>query len=356
MPRRPNTRPRVLGPYQNGDRWQIVIIDPNAADPQDRRVTRDAISKEDAEEAKGKIEKRWSQLDASTIGPAIDQYKEHLQSEGTGERSYNETIRRLKLFFPDHDARVSLLDADKCADLYDAFVARKRPDGKPISVDYHRNTLSESRSFLEWCVEQEWLKSNPLAKVKGRGKRKKGKPQWTADEATKFNAWATFKARNGDSGALGVLIALLCGFRNSEVWKRQVRDLDRGGTVLNVPDTKTEKGKRVVEVPVLLQEPLKKIAEGKGPFDLLFGHHTNSWLRSALKRLCKQAGVPYIPPHGCRGTNGTMAATVHGLSQAVADYLGHESVRTTAEHYVRSEVVDQARQETAMKVIQGGRR
>lgn len=54
-------------------------------------------------------------------------------------------------------------------------------DGAPILVkrsdDGHLGPLAEAKTFLGWCVDQRWMKANPLKEVKGVGKHKHGKLQ-----------------------------------------------------------------------------------------------------------------------------------------------------------------------------------
>src|SRR5262249_25577162 len=147
-----------------------------------------------------------------------------------------------------------------------------------------------------------------------------------------------------DDGALGALMALTMGLRSSEVFRRVVRDLDQGGTVLRISGAKTRKGNRAVQVPEALRPLLLQRAHGRKPEALLFSTgagkpHTTSWLRSALERLCPQAGVPYVCTHGLRGTFASLAEQVNTVSSTVAAHLGHESVRTTHGHYARPEAV-----------------
>ena len=49
----------------------------------------------------------------------------------------------------------------------------------------------------------------------------------------------------------------------TEIVSRVVRDLDDGGKLLWIPDSKTEAGRRTLQVPELLQSHLLAIAEGK---------------------------------------------------------------------------------------------
>jgi len=92
-----------------------------------------------------------------------------------------------------------------------------------------------------------------VEEVQGVGKRKHGKPQLRIDEARRWVAKATEMAGQGESGAVAAFVSLLMGMRASEITTRVPRDLDDGGRLLSIPDAKTEAGKRIRQVPEVLQ-------------------------------------------------------------------------------------------------------
>jgi integrase len=61
------------------------------------------------------------------------------------------------------------------------------------------------------------------------------------------------------------LLALVIGMRANEIVSRVVRDLDDDGKLLWIPDSKTEAGRRRLQVPELLRPLVKALAEGKSP-------------------------------------------------------------------------------------------
>ena len=72
-----------------------------------------------------------------------------------------------------------------------------------------------------------------------------------------------------------------------------------------------------------LQPLLRLLVAGRSPLQPLFpaldgGYHTRAWLLAALKRFCRDAGVPAVCVHALKGTAGK-----------IADHLSHESERTT---------------------------
>ena len=83
---------------------------------------------------------------------------------------------RLGVFFPDGEVLLRDLNSKTCSGYYEALRTRNTRQGRPFSVDSHRNILAEAKSFLRWCtVKKKWLARNPLEEVEGVGKRKHGK-------------------------------------------------------------------------------------------------------------------------------------------------------------------------------------
>ena len=101
-----------------------------------------------------------------------------------------------------------------------------------------------------------------MTEVEGIGKRRHGKAQLRVDEARKWVAKAVELADKGEAGAVAALLALVMGMRAGEIVSRVVRDLDDDGKLLWIPDSKTEAGRRTLQVPAFLQPLLKALAKG----------------------------------------------------------------------------------------------
>jgi len=368
MARQRNKNRRVLGPYPKRDGFQIVDVKENGE--------REHFVYSTQEEADAAIAALRNEINRpkKTIRDALNDYETYMRDDkGNKENSIDQTGRKLRRFFDALDVALTDLTPDKCAALYQAMRTSKRkpqkrnplPDGKvpapttepkPISVDYHRNALSETKTFLRWCVKKGWLPSNPLEDVEGVGRRSHGKEQLRIDEARKWLVKAVELAEAGEDGAVAAMMTLLLGIRCSEVVSRVVRDLDDDGRLLWIPDSKTAKGRRTLVVPDELRPYLQELAEGKKPQDLLLGYHDRAWPRAWVQRICEEAGVPVVTAHGNRGLHGTLSIEAGVTPRAVADALGHESFQqTTARSYVQPEAMGQAKQKRALTVLNGGK-
>lgn len=295
-----------------------------------------------------------------TVKQAMDMYKADMATKGNKEGSRDVTESRLESFF-DADLHRPLAEITpaRAEQLYTLMQERVSERTKrKFSVDTQRNCLSEAKSFLGWCTarERRWLKTNPLAEVKGVGKRIHGKEQLRIGEARKWKERAVELAEAGEAGAVAALMSLVMGMRCSEIVSRVVRDLDDDGRLLWIPDSKTKAGRRTLEIPELLQPYVKKLAEGKLPAARLFGEHWRDWPRDWVKKICRKAGVPIVTAHGMRGLHSSLAREAGATGHLVAAALGHTSERMAATAYTSPAAESRAKQRAALRVLEGGRK
>ena len=121
---------------------------------------------------------------------------QHLTVKGNKPRTVLTTMYRLRRFFGKRreaggDRTEAALPGKK---LYEESVQGKTKRGQPMSVDSSRNALAEAKTFTGWAVTKRWARANALAEVKGVGKRWRGTPQLTVDEAQGFRAPGALKA------------------------------------------------------------------------------------------------------------------------------------------------------------------
>jgi integrase len=343
---------RVLGPYRvRGPRWRIIVVEGSGS-----RAARDFETEAEAIKVIRSLNREIRRAGEKTIAEAKEEYEVYLRDEKQNkERSYTATLWRLGIFFPDAELPLAALTPPKCIGYYEYLRFRETKYGKPLAVDSHRNILAEAKTFLKWSVGKGYLRTNPLEGVQGTGRRRHGKPQLRIDEARRWQAEAVQLADAGEEGAVAALVTLVMGLRAGEVVSRIVRDLDDEGRLLWIPDSKTEAGKRTLQVPDLLRQYLLALAEGKKPEDLLFGYHDRGWPRKWVAKICKAVGVPRVTAHGMRGLHGTLAVETGLSAHAVAAALGHESVTTTLQSYAKAGAGASARQQKVLTVLAGGK-
>lgn len=379
---RPQKGQRVLGPYRVRDgRWQVILVEPGRDGEAGARGYRYFATEEEARRWRAVLEGEVVR-NATTVDEAIDEYERHLTvDKGNKPRSTRETIRRLRSFVPAEDRELPLCDlgdahgkrwyrqlveAKKNVRIDDGTKEGRTEERPRFQVDSHRNYLAEARSFFAWCVAQRWARVNPLEHVKGVGRRRHGKAQLRIDEARSWLAKATELAHGGEDGAIAAMMTLLLGMRASEVVSRQVRDVDDGGRLLWIPHSKTEAGRRTLEVPEGLRDHLRLLAQNRRGDELLFkgrtgkgrgraDHRDRKWPTTWVRKIADLAGVQHVTSQSMRGLHASLAVDAGLTGHIVAASLGHESFTTTTTSYAKPEVTEAAKRRKSLKVLSGGK-
>lgn len=376
---------RVLGPYEEDGLFRVVQVDATGR--------RESVKFESEAKAQRYIEVLLASLDREehTTESAIDAYKAYLVEKGNKERSTETTVWAIGEFFPSA-LPLQLLSAKRCEALYAELRTRPRErTQKPLSADTHRNILAQTKSFLAWCVTKGWLRTNPLADVKGIGKRRPRGKSLGRDGNTlrvkEARAWyvkALELAEKGDEGATAALVALLLGMRAGEITSRRVRDLDEDetpGDLLWIPCSKTPAGRRTLEVPEVLRPLLVRCAKDKDRDAFLFqatrddrAHrrkkplspedverqeiegraHWRDWIRKNVRRICRLAKVPQVTAHALRGLLATLTAERGLAGHLIAATLGHEDERTTMHAYAAPGAAAAGANRRGLVLLEGG--
>src|SRR5688572_2782781 len=213
---------RVLGPYADRESFRVIRVNKDGT-----REWKTVPTRAEAEQ----LIREWSSSEHRTsvvLSEALGQYEIYMREDkGNKPNSVKQTSHKLRRFFADLSVELASLTPDSCEQIYEDLRRSKRTpqrltDGtlskatmKPISVDYHRNALSEAKTFLNWCVKRKWIATNPLMEVEGVGRRRHGKDQLRIDEARKWLAKATELADQDHEGAIAAMMTLLMGMRCS---------------------------------------------------------------------------------------------------------------------------------------------
>ncbi len=324
---------RVLGPYENGINFRLIVIDGN------RRKSVTAPTREEAQVLKKSMEGQLQTHHTRTIEEALAEYTEYcVRDHGIVALTVDEINRLIAGFLP-AEASLLAITAQEAERLYRTLTERLTRRGTVIATSTHHTLLSRARAFFRWTVERGYLTQNPFAHVRPIGQKRAGKIQLTIDEARRFKQVAQQLAEAGDVAALGVLMLLLLGLRCGEVLARQARDVDDDARVLWITRGKTKNARRRLEVPEEIQESLRRLIAEKAPTDLIFGTNRAGGVRNKaylwfkVQALCKAAGVPPVCSHSLRGLHSTLALEAGATPHLVAAALGHSSFRVTARHY-----------------------
>ncbi len=267
------------------------------------------------------------------MSQAIEAFLEAKRAKGLESSTLESYEDRLALLLGPVGARPLRAVAARGAELYTAAQVGR-------AADTHRNALAMGRMWGRWCVKQRWLRADPFADVDPVGRKTVGadKSRLTLDESRQLQAYCHAHAGD-DPGAVLTLAYLLLGPRASEMVGRVIRDLDDGGRLLWIGKTKTRAGRRRLLVPPELVPLLLQLAAGRPGDAWLFVHPDRRikrgrsaagapWSRSVayghVRRVCKAAGVPELPPQALRRTQATLAMGAGATGLQVAIQLGHE--------------------------------
>jgi len=339
---------RVLGPYEIRGRWRIIIVSADRS-----RVARDFETEKEARQVFRSLSREMGEVSIS-VAEAIERYEAYLRDEKQNKpRSIQTTIYRVRTLLHEKDLLLRELTPTLCKGYYDELRNRQTRMNRVAAVDSHRNVLAQTKTFLRWCVGRGHLGKSPLEEVQGVGRRRAGKDQLRIDEARQWYQTALSIAQAGEPGAVAALMTLLLGLRAQEVVAREVRDVDDGGHLLWIPDSKTEAGKRTLEIPEALRPLLLKLTESRDGRARLFPERDRHWVLRWVRAVCRKSGLRIVCAHAMRGLHGTMAIERGVTGHAVAAALGHESQAISFRHYVDKETAGQARQRRALTTFLG---
>lgn len=355
---------RVLGPYAFRGGHRLTFVAANGA----RSGSRVFPTEQEALAEKRRIEREIASRSAVTISEAIEKYEADylIALQSNTKSSATTTVHRLEsFFFGQLDHSLSSLNPFACQRLYKQARERVRPStGRPAAVDTHRNELAESKTFLDWCVRERLMPSNPLSGVSGVGRRKHGeesKPQLRIDEFRFWMDLAEAYADTGEDGAIAAMMGPILDMRAGEIVSRRVRDLDDDGQVIWTK-SKTEAGRRRLRIHYApLSAYLKQLAKDRKSDAWLFparsasGHRYRDWVREWVQRICRETGVMIVSAHSMRGLHSTLATEEGETSAAIAKALGHGDPRVTEQSYIRPEALRGARQARVLKAVKGTR-
>lgn len=346
---RRSNEPRIYGPYQHGDQWRLHVVTGSG-----RGRTTTYRSYPTRELAEAALAGARSQAQGTTVRDAIDALLAEMRKEGLAASTIRTNEYRLRHFFqlPKHANRPLRWLMSRGEELYTAAQVKR-------SADTHQAELALAKQVGDLCVKRRWLKSNPFAYVEPVGRKTHGstKPRLRVDESRKLREFCL--AEPGDQHRVITLAYLLLGARASELVKRDVRDLDDNGNLLWINRTKTVTGTRRLTIPDELRTLLLGLARGKRPTDPIFtkedgSRATRFWAYHHVKRILREAKVPELPPQALRRTHSDLATDAGVAAVHIAAHLGQSSTAVTDRSYRDREVVAQAKQERALRVIQGG--
>jgi hypothetical protein len=176
---------RIDGPFKHHNKWRVRVVDRES-----KRTRRYNYETENqARAAIPKLRREYSRPVGVLFAEALQRYEKPLATRGNvpsrgpnKPRTIETTMGRLRAVFATELVTGELTSA-KMIELWQRWVTGK-------ATDTALNTLAQVRTFLAWLKNREWLTGKDVVGgVEVLGKRRKGKPKLTYDEAKKLVAW-----------------------------------------------------------------------------------------------------------------------------------------------------------------------
>jgi integrase len=314
-------------PQPHGRKWRVVH-----PDEQGRRTRSTFDSEREADEFVDAFYAATARAGGHSVAQSVDDYLDSRRAAGLKASTVTTLGYRLK-------ALLRTTDRDRPLTSVTAAYARgllqtrrtKRGDARP-RTDTLVGELVAAQGWSAWCVKQGWLR---------------------IDEARRFVAVAIDE---GTAAGLAAAMALMMGMRASEITGRAVRDLDDGGRVLWIERAKTRRGDRHLEVPEVLRGPLLELAGARRGTEPLFGAVDRHWLGYHVRRLCRDAKVPEVCPHGLRGTQASISVLATPVEHVAAALGQHPNGSVTRSSYLAPGAEARGRGRAALQVLNGGKR
>ncbi len=382
MARRADTaQTGVLGPYPESGRGQwkyAVVVD-------GRRTWRRCSKGCTEEEARAEVEGARRELnvpDPTTVDKAIDAfvlYQTTAASEVTAsaDRAALLPLKRIAgnllvtRLTPAHVERFLALLAEPVAS-----ANRKEPKVRSMATQ-RSYFLALKRASTWWArhryagkdVIAEFMASRPdplpWATKAGAKLINKGKAQLrNLAEAKRYLAAAL--ARTTAEERVAAALPILTGISSGELLHVQAGAVDFDAHVIHVRSQEAEVGDvgwsvktshrtRLITIPGALADDLAVLVAGLAPMTFVFRSinertktgkmadwkrsdepRTATWLRDLVGRVCRDADVKAVCPHGLRATHASLRRIVADEAVAkIGDALGHaDHGKTAAAHYV----------------------
>ena len=335
-----NNRVYIYGPYPPAEgrtKWRVVIYDPITG----RRKSLCAETRGAADLLAVQLRRETETKPVLTVHEALAQWIDEKRAAWRNPDTVARNVdNRVKAWIP--DVSVDEIDAARASTLY---LAVTKSEGKfgPLKAATHHGYLKVVKEFWRWLLDRELVEKDAFAKVKPIGKANAGKQQLGPLEAKTLERMLLEKAKQGEEGALAILVQLYLGLRPSEVLGLTVGAVD--GINVFVNGTKNQNAKRRLELFAPVAKLLAKHCAKRPLGERIFAADRDkqpspNWMYKRLHSYCDEAQIGRVCPHSLRGLHSSLALEAGATSNDVARSLGHSSFAITAKHYAKADSIE----------------
>ena len=152
---------RVLGPYRNGDKWRLVVIE----GPARKSIVVDSV--ENALAVREELAAALKKQTAPQLTELLDEYLQGLLARGVQAETVEKISRMLRGFLPVHEPAAAI-SAERAQQLYLTETHRKKANGQAIAAgpDIRRTVDDNLRAFAKPVFT--WKRVNDLASANRR--------------------------------------------------------------------------------------------------------------------------------------------------------------------------------------------
>jgi len=250
----------------------------------------------------------------------------HFIADGMGRPHSLDRLKHLLPFFAD----LPLADINKSA-IRKYRQDRQRPlvviqkgksKMKTVTAATVNRDLSVLRRILYWGVEEGYLLSNPLGRLRMERERRTKRPVMSAAEEMKLTTAAPEHLQRI------ILCALSTGMRRGEILNQRFEDIDFDNRILHVSHSKTPEGEmREIPLTTRLYTMLLAIRKDSGPVftfeDAPLKNIKTTWAASL-----RRSGIRHFRFHDLRHTANTRMMLAGVLQEVRREIIGHASQRS----------------------------
>jgi integrase len=195
---------------------------------------------------------------------------------------------------------------------------QERNRQKALTAATVNRDLSVLRRLLYWAVEEGYLVTNPLGRLRMERERRTKRPVLSLREEQLL-----LKAAPEHLQRI-ILCALHTGMRRGEILGQRWEDIDFDNRILHVSHSKTPEGE-ARETP--LYEMLHAIRQRRGPIFTYQGDAIRI-IKTSWSASLRRSGIRYFRFHDLRHTANTRMMLAGVLQEVRREIIGHSSQRS----------------------------
>ena len=192
-----------------------------------------------------------------------------------------------------------------------------QPDAKPLSETTVNRDIEVVRHVLYWAVDEGFIASNPLTRVRMVRERRPRRPVLSiADEVKLLAACAAHLHRI-------VITALDTGLRRGELLSQRWEDVDFDRNLISVSHSKTAEGEhRLIPMTARVHVMLQAIRKPSG-IALTYDDEPIRRIKTAWKGALRRSEIPRLRFHDLRHTFNSRLADLGVIADVRKELMGH---------------------------------